>query len=94
MACGTPVIAWNYGGASESVLDEKTGILFKDQTKYSIKSAIKKFEQSSDKYDPKLIREHSIKFSRRKFEENIKNFVNQKAIEFFNPVQTAAEGKR
>jgi glycosyltransferase involved in cell wall biosynthesis len=84
MACGTPVIAWNYGGTCESVIDGKTGILFADQTKDSIIAAVKKFEGISFNFNPELIRNHSKKFSRAKFENNIKNFVDEEVKLFFN----------
>jgi len=45
MSCGTPVIAWNYGGTAETVIDGKTGIHFSDQTKDSIITAVNKFEE-------------------------------------------------
>jgi glycosyltransferase involved in cell wall biosynthesis len=84
MACGTPVIAWNYGGTGESVIDGETGILFSEQDKDSIIAAVEKFEGSSGNFDSELIRKHSINFSRDKFENNIKNFVNDKVKLFFN----------
>jgi glycosyltransferase involved in cell wall biosynthesis len=84
MACGTPVIAWNYGGTGESVINNETGILFPEQTKDSIISAVKKFEGISGNFNPKLIREHSKNFSRMRFESNIKNFVDEKVKLFFN----------
>jgi glycosyltransferase involved in cell wall biosynthesis len=83
MACGTPVIAWNYGGTAESVVDGKTGILFNNQTKESIISAIGEFENASDTFNPELIREHAQKFSRKNFEDNISKFINDKANKFF-----------
>ena len=84
MACGTPVIAWNYGGTGESVIDGETGILFSEQTKDSIIAAVKKFEDISGNFNPELIRKYSKNFSRRNFENNIKNFVDQKVKLFFN----------
>ncbi len=84
MACGTPVIAWNYGGTGESVIDGETGILFAEQTKDSIIAAVKKFEGISGNFNPELIRKHSKNFSRTKFENNIKNFVDEKVKLFFN----------
>jgi len=42
MSCGTPVIAGNYGGTAESVIDGVTGILFKKQSVDSIVDAVKK----------------------------------------------------
>ena len=84
MACGTPVIAWNYGGTGESVIDGETGILFTEQTKDSIITAVKKFESISGNFNSELIRKHSKNFSRSKFENNIKNFVDEKVKLFFN----------
>lgn len=84
MACGTPVIAWNYAGTSESVIDGKTGILFDNQNGKSIISAVNKFEADSKIFNANFIREHSKKFSRKKFEETIKTFVDEKTNQFFN----------
>jgi len=84
MACGTPVIAWNYGGTGESVIDGETGILFAEQTTDSIIAAVKKFEGISGNFNPELIRKHSKSFSRTKFENNITNFVDEKVKLFFN----------
>ena len=83
MACGIPVIAFNKGGAKESVINGRNGILFDEQNSQSIKDAVSQFEKQKDSFDPTAIRKHSEKFSRVIFEENIKNFVNEKAIKFF-----------
>jgi len=84
MACGTPVIAGNFGGTSESVIDGKTGVLFPDQSVESIISAIKKFEQISKTLSYSAIRNHSEKFSRYTFEHNIKEYVNEKLKSFLH----------
>ena len=78
MACGTPVIAGNYGGTAESVIDGVTGILFKEQTVDSIIEAVKKFDVISHSVNYAEIRSHSQKFSRETFETNIKNYVEEK----------------
>lgn len=83
MACGTPVIALNKGGAAESVIDGKTGILFSDQTVESIIEAIRKFEVKFESIDYRQIRLHSEQFSRKIFEEKIKNYVDDKSEIFF-----------
>lgn len=84
MACGTPVIAFGRGGASETVIDNQTGILFGQQTEEAIIDAVKRFENESYKFNSKFIREHSEKFSRATFEKKFLEFVNYKAEEFFN----------
>jgi len=83
MACGTPVIAGNYGGTAESVVDGKTGILFSEQNVESVIEAIKKFEQRTEPIDYAQIRLHSEQFSRKNFEEKIKNYVDEKSEIFF-----------
>lgn len=44
-ACGKPVIAYNQGGITETVINEKTGILFEHQTVESLSQAIIKFKK-------------------------------------------------
>ena len=83
MACGTPVIALNKGGASETVSDNNTGILFDHQSPQSVKEAVLKFESIQDKFDPSIIRAHSLQFGRNIFEEKIKQFIDEKSNDFF-----------
>ena len=83
MACGTPVIALNKGGSKESVINGITGILFEEQSSESIKNVIMQFEKQKGSFNPAAIRKHSEKFSKMVFEENIKNFVSEKAQSFF-----------
>lgn len=44
LACGRPVIAFNAGGASETVRDGETGVLFGAQTVAAVREAIRRFE--------------------------------------------------
>ena len=83
MACGTPVIAFNKGGASETVSDDNTGVLFNHQSPQTVKEAVLKFESIQDKFDPSIIRAHSLQFGRNIFEEKIKQFVDEKSNDFF-----------
>lgn len=83
MACGTPVIAWNFGGVSETVLDSKTGVLYPEQNVKSLIAAVGRFEKMKDSFDHHRIRDHSIQFSRKIFEEKISKFVWEKSKVFF-----------
>lgn len=83
MACGTPVIAGNFGGTTESVVDKKTGVLFPNQTVDSIVEAVKNFDVIAKSINNSEIRIHSEKFSREIFEKNIKAYVDKK-IQLFN----------
>ncbi|MEN2997719.1 MAG: glycosyltransferase family 4 protein [Brevinematia bacterium] len=83
MACGTPVIAFGKGGATESVIDGKTGILFHEQTVESLKEAISKFEKIQEKINFKDVRKNAERFSEENFKSKFKNFVDTKINEFF-----------
>lgn len=82
MACGTPVIAGNFGGTAESVIDGKTGILFPKQNVESIINAVKRFDIIAHSMNYQEIRLHSENFSRYTFEHNIKEYVNEKLKSF------------
>ncbi len=75
-ACGTPVIAFGKGGTLETVLDGKTGVLFNEQSVASIKEAVDRFENMI--FDHKAIRQHSLQFSKERFEKEMKDFVDKK----------------
>ena len=73
-ACGTPVIAFGKGGATESVLDKKTGVFFPEQTAASCAEAIKEFEklEAAGNFDAKKIVAHAKTFSRERFIKEFK----------------------
>lgn len=79
-ACGTPVIAFEKGGTLETVVENKTGVFFQEQTAQNIKEAVINFEKK--KFDPKTIRQHAMKFSKQRFENEMKAFVEEK-FKFF-----------
>lgn len=57
-ASGTPVIAYGAGGALDTQISGKTGILFKPQTPEGLQIAIKKLESKEWNYQE--IREHAL----------------------------------
>lgn len=59
-ACGKPVIALNKGGAVETIINTKTGILFNQPKQKSLKEALQKFEQ--------------MKFSEAECRKNAENY--------------------
>jgi len=75
-ASGRPVIAYNRGGVTETVIDGKTGLFFNEQTVESLSEAILKFETMT--FSKKDILEHASAFSvdefKQKFLELVKNF--------------------
>ena len=69
-ACGKPVIAYNRGGLTETVLNGKTGIFFQHQTIKSLSHALKKF--NPQKFSPKNCRQNALRFSNQNFMLNFK----------------------
>lgn len=68
-ACGCPVIAFGRGGATETVVQGKTGIFFEKQTTESLKDAIQQFEKlhSENAFNTKDIIAQAASFSRDRF---------------------------
>jgi glycosyltransferase involved in cell wall biosynthesis len=75
MACGTPVIAFNCGGAAESVLDGRTGLFFKEQSVKSIIGAVESFERGQP-MDPLACRAQAETFAPERFREQFIRLVN------------------
>ena len=76
LSCGTPVIAFNKGGVSESVIDQKTGVFFNSQSVDAILNALKRFKEI--KFDYEYISAYAEKFSEENFQNKIKQFINSK----------------
>lgn len=72
-ACGRPIIAFGKGGALETVVNEKTGVFFEEQSVGSLVKAIEEFEKldKENTFNPKKIREHAEKFSAENFRKNL-----------------------
>jgi glycosyltransferase involved in cell wall biosynthesis len=82
MALGIPVIAFQKGGALETVVENKTdptkssGIFFKEQNVISLQNAINYFHEIESEFDPMWIREHARNFEESKFLQNFKIKMN------------------
>jgi glycosyltransferase involved in cell wall biosynthesis len=73
-ACGRGVIAFNQGGARETVINHKTGILFGEQNKESLLMAIKQYLKLAP--SPHKTRLQAQKFDRQSFMLNFKKQVD------------------
>ena len=65
MASGRPVIAYNRGGATETILQGSTGVFFEKQTVGDIWSAVRNL--SDIEIDPGKIAAHARGFGRDRF---------------------------
>ncbi|MCB0416446.1 MAG: glycosyltransferase [Bdellovibrionaceae bacterium] len=72
LACGTPVVAYGVGGASETVLDGKTGVLFSEQTPAALTEAIKRFEKLE--IESIACRQQAERFSKLRFQKELRAF--------------------
>lgn len=73
-AAGCPVIAQAAGGATETVIDGETGVLFAEPTAGSLQEAIVRFEQLE--FDPQRCVANAQRFDRAVFDARLREFVD------------------
>jgi glycosyltransferase involved in cell wall biosynthesis len=83
-ACGTPVIAYGQGGATETVVPEQgdqvgTGVFFSEQTPESLCRAIQILEAEPSRFDPHLARRAAERFSVRRFQRELVGYLGEAA---------------
>ena len=80
-ACGTPVIAYGHGGATDIVRTEeaewRTGLLFDRQDPDAITEAIDQFETLEPQITSDACRMNALRFSEARFRTEIGGFVDQ-----------------
>jgi glycosyltransferase involved in cell wall biosynthesis len=74
-ACGTPVIAFGKGGVTETVIENITGIFFKEQSVESLKESVRKFDNMD--FDPTVIKKRMEIFGRKRFNEEMIAFFEE-----------------
>jgi glycosyltransferase involved in cell wall biosynthesis len=75
-ACGTPVIAYGKGGVTETVIENKTGVYFNEQSVPAIIDAINLFENNLKVFDPAEIAKHASLFSTQRFRQEISDYLS------------------
>jgi glycosyltransferase involved in cell wall biosynthesis len=60
-ACGTPVVAYRKGGATETVLEGQTGVFFDVQAPDALREAVETCARRD--WDPAILRAHAERFS-------------------------------
>lgn len=81
-ACGTPVVAFGKGGATETVVHGETGILFDSQTTDCIQEAIESLIDNYQRFDPAKIRAHSETFSIERFKREFADALDEEYTAF------------
>lgn len=82
MACGRPVIAYGVGGATETVIPGKTGVLFHDQSWETVYQVLQEFD--AEAWDSQAIRDWAERFSTERFKTRIKQYIDTKYAEHQN----------
>lgn len=79
LAAGTPIIAYNKGGALDYVVPGKTGLLFERQTAKALARALE--EAAAKNWDSSTIAGHAAKFSVAAFTENMQKYIDKVCAE-------------
>lgn len=78
-ACGTPVIAYDRGGAAETIygLDypQPTGVFFQAQTIDAVLTALTLFEQQRYRISPAACRVNALRFSIDRFKNELQQYI-------------------
>jgi len=83
-ACGTPVVAFGQGGATETVLPADarrlgTGLWFDEQTPDSLAEAILRLEAHPEWFCPRLARQQAERFAAERFDRELVGYLEQVA---------------
>ncbi len=79
-ACGIPVLALEKGGYLESVVADKTGVFYSEQTSESIAKGVLEISSKLDAFDKETIRANAELFSEERFRMALKSFVDEKLV--------------
>jgi len=76
-AAGAPVIAYGRGGVTETVIPNKTGILFSHQTVDSLMKAVLAYDSDPKQFRVEDMRYNAERFSPGQFHQNLTTVVEQ-----------------
>lgn len=74
-ASGRPVIAFGRGGATETVCDGQSGVLFHEQTVEGIIAAVERFKTMT--FDPQQIAKGARRFSAENFKSSMRRYIER-----------------
>lgn len=83
-AAGCPVITLDGGAAREIIIENKTGLFFKEQTPESITGAVKAFENGQVEFDSAAISRNADQFSKTHFQRKFANLITKDWDHFVN----------
>jgi glycosyltransferase involved in cell wall biosynthesis len=94
-ACGTPVIAFGRGGATETIVPpggrrEPTGLWFEEQTADCLAEAMLAYEKSAAGFSPTAARRQALRFDQRRFAGELFGYLDKVIHPGTAPAQRAA----
>ena len=81
-AAGAPVIAYGRGGATETVIADRTGLFFDEQRVESLVDAVERFEAMAGRFHPEQIRLTTHRFSRERFQRQLAALIDREWDQF------------
>lgn len=75
-AAGRPVVAYGKGGATETIIDGETGVLFSSQTAEALAEAMERLERTS--WNPAACRTSAERFDADQFHRGIRRWVERR----------------
>lgn len=79
MFFGKPVLAFRSGGATETIIEGKTGEFFDYQDTAVLADGVRRLRANLKNYEPGFISNHAKKFSKKEFEKEIKEYIDKVA---------------
>ena len=76
-AAGAPVIAYGRGGATETVIANRTGLFFDEQRVDCLVEAVERFEAMASRFHAEQIRLTTHRFSRQRFQQQLAALVDR-----------------
>ncbi|MEX2161374.1 MAG: glycosyltransferase [Anaerolineales bacterium] len=89
-AAGLPVLAYGHGGLTETVVEGRTGLFFREQTEESLMGAVIEFEAHGH-FNARASQKNAERFSVDKFKSGLAAFVDQKWHSFLGSTQFQSE---
>jgi glycosyltransferase involved in cell wall biosynthesis len=77
-AAGCPVIAHGKGGALETVIENRTGLFFKEPAVEDVSNAVEYFEQRASTFDRNDLLVNARRFDKSVFLEKFKSFIDDR----------------
>ncbi|MFH1326317.1 MAG: glycosyltransferase [Candidatus Falkowbacteria bacterium] len=82
MASGRPVIAFNKGGATETIIHGQTGILFNEQSWEELADVILRFLHKPEFiFNPEFIKQQAEQFNVERFKREVSEYVDKILLE-------------